>query len=170
LVRNPDAVLAFEGLAEIMREAGAKKIKPSTEFIDDLLQAGEPVVVFVHHKDVAKGLMETLKAHKPVLVVGDTPRAARDKAIADFQAGKTKCFIGNISACGEGVDLSIADTIVFVECTWSTSALEQASSRVENIKKSGVKPMIYLLTIRASLDHEILARVLVKQGIVSQII
>jgi len=170
LVRNPDAVLAFEGLAEIMREAGEKKIKPSTEFIDDLLQAGEPVVVFVHHKDVARGLMETLKAHKPVIVVGDTPRAARDKAIADFQAGKTKCFIGNIGACSEGVDLSAADTIVFVECTWSTSALEQASSRVENIAKSGVKPMIYLLTIRASLDHEILARVLVKQGIVSQII
>jgi SWI/SNF-related matrix-associated actin-dependent regulator 1 of chromatin subfamily A len=170
LVRNPDAVLAFEGLAEIMREAGEKKIKPSTEFIDDLLQAGEPVVVFVHHKDVAKGLMETLKAHKPVLVVGDTPRSARDKAIADFQAGKTKVIIGNIAAMSEGVDLSAADTIVFVECTWSTSALEQASSRVENIKKSGVKPMIYLLTIRASLDHEVLARVLKKQGIVSQII
>jgi SWI/SNF-related matrix-associated actin-dependent regulator 1 of chromatin subfamily A len=170
LVRNPDAVLAFEGLAEIMREAGEKKIKPATEFIDDLLQAGEPVVVFVHHKDVAKGLMETLKAHKPVLVVGDTPRAARDKAIADFQAGKTKVIIGNIAAMSEGVDLSAADTIVFVECTWSTSALEQASSRVENIAKSGVKPMIYLLTIRASLDHEVLFKVLAKQGIVSQII
>ncbi len=170
LVRNPDAVLAFEGLAEIMREAGEKKIKPATEFIDDLLQSGEPVVVFVHHKDVARGLMETLKAHKPVIVVGDTPRAARDKAIADFQAGKTKVIIGNIAAMSEGVDLSAADTIVFVECTWSTSALEQASSRVENIKKDGIKPLIYLLTIRASLDHEVLARVLKKQNIVSQII
>jgi hypothetical protein len=57
-----------------------------------------------------------------------------------------------------------------VECTWSTAALEQASSRVENIAKSGVKPMIYLLTIRASLDHEVLFKVLAKQGIVSQII
>jgi SNF2 family DNA or RNA helicase len=128
------------------------------------------VEVFVHHKDVARGLMETLKAHKPVIVVGDTPRAARDKAIADFQAGKTKVIIGNIAAMSEGVDLSAADTIVFVECTWSTSALEQASSRVENIAKSGVKPMIYLLTIRASLDHEVLFKVLAKQGIVSQII
>ena len=170
LVRNPDAVLAFEGLAEIMREAGEKKVKPATEFIDDLLQSGEPVVVFVHHKDVARGLMETLKAHKPVLVVGDTPRAARDKAIADFQAGKTKVIIGNIAAMSEGVDLSAADTIVFVECTWSTSALEQASSRVENIKKDGIKPLIYILTVRASLDHEVLFRVLAKQGIVSQII
>jgi SNF2 family DNA or RNA helicase len=70
----------------------------------------------------------------------------------------------------EGVDLSAADTIVFVECTWSTSALEQASSRVENINKSGIPPVIYILTIRASLDHNVLAKVLKKLNVVNQII
>jgi SNF2 family DNA or RNA helicase len=114
--------------------------------------------------------MDKLKAHKPVAVVGDTPSKQRDKNIADFQAGKTKCFIGNISSCSEGVDLSAADTIVFVEATWHTSALEQASSRVENINKNGMKPLIYILTIRASLDHNVLACVLKKKNIVDQII
>jgi len=33
-----------------------------------------------------------------------------------------------------------------------------------------VKPLIYLLTVRASLDHTILDRVIKKQKIVSQII
>lgn len=170
LVANPNAIMAFEGLAEIMREAGMRKIKPAAEFIDDLLQSGEPVVVFAHHKDVVHGLVEQLKDHKPVVVVGDTPRAKRDENIAAFQAGKTKCFIGNIASCSEGVDLSAADTIVFVECTWSTSALEQASSRVENIKKNGTQPVIYLLTIRASLDHNVLAKCLKKLNIINQII
>ena len=170
LVANPNALMAFEGLAEVMREAGMRKVSAAAEFIDDLLQAGEPVVVFAHHKDVVAQLCEELKAHKPVTVVGDTPRPQRDKAIADFQAGKTKCIVGNIAAMSEGVDLSAADTIVFVECTWSTSALEQASSRVENITKQGVKPMIYILTIRASLDHTVLSKVLAKQNIISQII
>ena len=170
LVANPNAVMAFEGLAEIMREGGMRKIKPAAEFIDDLLQAGEPVVVFAHHKDVVHGLVEQLKDHKPVVVVGDTPSTKRNENIAAFQAGKTKVIVGNIAAMSEGVDLSAADTIVFVECTWSTSALEQASSRVENITKNGTKPVIYLLTIRASLDHNVLAKVLKKQGIVNQII
>lgn len=170
LVANPNALLAFEGLAEIMKEAGLRKVAPAAEFIDDLLNAGEPVVVFAHHKDVVAELCTALKAHKPVTVVGDTPRAQRDKAIEAFQAGKAKCIIGNIAAMSEGVDLSAADTIVFVECTWSTSALEQASSRVENIAKHGVKPMIYILTIRASLDHTVLAKILAKQNIINQII
>jgi SWI/SNF-related matrix-associated actin-dependent regulator 1 of chromatin subfamily A len=170
LMANPNALLAFEGLAEIMREAGMRKVKAASEFIDDLLQAGEPVVVFAHHKDVVAELQKLLFVHIPVTVVGDTPRAKRDKAIADFQVGKTKCIIGNISAMSEGVDLSAADTIVFVECTWSTSALEQASSRVENINKSGIPPVIYILTIKASLDHTVLAKVLKKLNVVSQII
>jgi SNF2 family DNA or RNA helicase len=115
-------------------------------------------------------LNDGLKEYKPVMVVGDTPKAQRQKNIDAFQAGKTKCFIGNISSCGEGIDLSAADTIVFVEPTWQTSALEQASSRVENITKNGTKPLIYLLTVRASLDHNILKRVIEKQNIISQII
>ena len=170
LVANPNALLAFEGLAEIMREAGMRKVMHAADFIDDLLQAGEPVVVFAHHKDVVQALASELKLHKPVVVVGDTPSAKRTENIAAFQSGQTKVIIGNIAAMSEGVDLSAADTIVFVECTWSTSALEQASSRVENINKSGVKPVIYLLTIRASLDHNVLAKVLKKQNIVNQII
>jgi SWI/SNF-related matrix-associated actin-dependent regulator 1 of chromatin subfamily A len=170
LMANPNALLAFEGLAEIMREAGMRKVQYAADFIDDLLQSNEPVVVFAHHKDVVAELEKLLMVHKPVIVVGDTSRAKRDKAIADFQSGQTKCIIGNIAAMSEGVDLSAADTIVFVECTWSTSALEQASSRVENINKSGIPPIIYILTIKASLDHTVLAKVLKKLNVVSQII
>ncbi len=170
LVANPNALMAFEGLAEIMREAGMRKVQYAADFIDDLLQANEPVVVFAHHKDVVQALQDELKTHKPVIVVGDTTRLKRDMAIADFQAGKTKCIIGNIAAMSEGVDLSAADTIVFVECTWSTSALEQASSRVENITKNGIAPVIYILTIKASLDHNVLAKVLKKLNVVNQII
>jgi SNF2 family DNA or RNA helicase len=167
---NPNALLAFEGLAEIMREAGMRKVQAASEFIENLLAANEPVVVFAHHKDVVAELEKLLFIHKPVIVVGDTPRAKRDQAIKDFQSGQTQCIIGNIAAMSEGVDLSAADTIVFVECTWSTSALEQASSRVENINKSGIPPVIYILTIKASLDHNVLAKVLKKLNVVNQII
>jgi SWI/SNF-related matrix-associated actin-dependent regulator 1 of chromatin subfamily A len=170
LMANPNALLAFEGLSEIMREAGIKKAPLAIEFVADLLKSNEPVVVFAHHKEVVAMLNDGLKEYKPVMVVGDTPKAQRQKNIDAFQAGKTKCFIGNISSCGEGIDLSAADTIVFVEPTWQTSALEQASSRVENITKNGTKPLIYLLTVRASLDHNILKRVIEKQNIISQII
>ena len=170
LMANPNALLAFEGLAEIMREAGMRKVQYAADFIDDLLQADEPVVVFAHHKDVVAELQKLLFVHNPVVIVGNTSKQNRYKALKYFQTGVTKLIIGNIQSMSEGVDLSAADTIVFVECTWSTSALEQASSRVENINKSGIPPVIYILTIKASLDHTVLAKVLKKLNVVSQII
>jgi small subunit ribosomal protein S17 len=50
-----------------------------------------------------------------------------------------------------------------------TAAIPE-KDRVENITKNGTKPLIYLLTVRASLDHNILKRVIEKQNIISQII
>ena len=170
LAENPNALMAFDGLAEVMKEAGLRKVKPSAEFIENLLESEDKVVVFVHHKDVAAQMTQALKKHKPVTITGDTPRKARDQRIQDFQTGKCRVIIGNISAMSEGVDLSAADTVVFVEATWQTSALEQASSRIENISKQSFRPLIYLLTIRASLDHNVLAKVLRKLNVIDQII
>jgi SNF2 family DNA or RNA helicase len=170
LIDNPNALIAFDGLATIMREAGMKKIKQAAEFIEDKLHDNEPVIAFVHHKDVAECLALELKDHKPQVITGDTPDKKRKTAIENFQSGKSNLIIGNIAAMSEGVDLSRADMVVFVEATWQTSALEQASSRMENVMKTGFTPLVYLLTIRASLDHKILKKVLKKLNVIDQII
>jgi len=172
LIDHPNPMLAFEGLSEVMKEAGLRKVKPAIEFILDKLETGEPIVVFAHHKEVVyeikKGIRES--GYESSVITGDTPQAKRSGEIEQFQSGIAKVFIGNLSACQEGIDLSVADTVVFVEATWQTSALLQASSRIENINKVGCAPLIYLLTIARSLDHTVLKKVLQKQNIINQII
>ncbi|MFZ9475300.1 MAG: SNF2-related protein [Bacteroidia bacterium] len=171
LINHPSPMLAFEGLAEVMKEAGIRKVKPSIEFIENILESGESVVVFVHHHVVAHALKDELKKRWGTSVItGETSPKYRQEILNDFQSGKNKLFIGNLAACQEGIDLSIADTVIFVEATWQTSALEQASARVENINKQGKAPLIYLLTIANSLDHTILKKILKKQNIINQII
>ncbi len=169
LIEHPNPMLAFEGLALIMKEAGMRKIKPAKEFIEDKAQY-EQIVVFAHHKDVVYALAHELKQFNPAVITGDTPHATRIAAIKDFQSGASRIFIGNLGACSEGIDLSVADIVVFVEATWQTSSLEQGSARIENLQKNGKAPLIYLLTIAKSLDHTILAKILKKQRIISQII
>lgn len=172
LVINPNLILAIEGLSEIMREGGLRKVPLAVDFISNKLQA-EPedsLVVFCWHKEVAEQLHGNLALHKPVMIVGDTPAAKRQEAIDKFQAGESKVMVGNISSLGEGVDLSRANTVIFVESTWATSALEQASARVENINKAAQAPLIYILTIRNSLDHVVLGKVLKKSNVIEQIL
>ena len=172
---NPNAILAIEGLSEIMREGGERKAPLAADFIRARIdqEPAEPLVVFAWHKSVVAMLSDSLKQDPPishVVVTGETSASAKQQAIADFQAGHVQVIIGNISSISEGVDLSRANTVIFAESTWQTSALEQASARVENITKQGCAPLIYLLTIRASLDSIVLSKVLKKVGIIEQII
>lgn len=171
LIDHPNPMLAFEGLSEVMKEAGLRKVKPAIEFILDKLETGEPIVVFAHHKEVVHAIKDEIKKYCGVSVItGETNQKYRADIINQFQSGENKVFIGNLAACQEGIDLSVADTVVFVEATWQTSALLQASSRIENINKAACAPLIYLLTIARSLDHTVLKKVLQKQNIVNQII
>lgn len=172
---NPNAILAIEGLSEIMREGGERKAPLAADFIRARIEQepAEPLVVFAWHKSVVAILSDSLKQDPPishVVVTGETSAGAKQQAIADFQAGQVQVIIGNISSISEGVDLSRANTVIFAESTWQTSALEQASARVENINKQGCAPLIHLLTIRASLDSIVLSKVLKKVGIIEQII
>ena len=170
LIDHPNPMLAFEGLAEVMKEAGMRKVKPTVEFVKDKLETEQSIILFAHHKDVVFALEDGLKEYKPAIITGNTPEKARQIEINRFQSGDARVFIGNLAACSEGIDLSTADMVVFVEATWQTSALQQASARVENINKSGKAPLIYLLTIVNSLDHTILKKILKKQNIINQII
>lgn len=170
LIDHPNPMLAFEGLSEVMKEAGIRKVKPTIEFVKDKLETEEKVIIFAHHKDVVYALEEGLKEFSPAVITGETPAVARVNEIKRFQSEDAKVFIGNLAACSEGIDLSVADMVIFAEATWQTSALQQASARVENIKKAGKAPLIYLLTIVNSLDHTVLKKILKKQQIINQII
>jgi SNF2 family DNA or RNA helicase len=172
LVENPNLILALDGLAEVMREGGIRKVPLALDFIKGKLDddPSESLVVFAWHKDVAAMLHDGLKDYQPVMVTGETAAADRQKHIEAFQAGDAKVIIGNIATLSEGVDLSKSSTVIFVEATWATSAFEQASARVENIQKFGIAPAVYILTTRNSLDHTILSKVLKKLNIIEQIL
>lgn len=172
---SPDVVLALEGISEIMREAGELKAPHAAEFIRSKIEQepDEPLVVFAWHKSVVQILSDALNVSPAIphlTVTGATSASAKQAAIEAFQAGKIQVIIGNVSSMSEGVDLSRSSTVIFAESTWATSALEQASARVENVTKQSCAPSIYILTIRTSLDSIILSKVLNKMNVIDQIL
>lgn len=169
----PNPIVSIEGLSEVLHEAALKKLPDAIDFISGLLdeELDMKLVVFAYHTDVITELVAGLKQYRPVSVKGDTPAAMREKRRLIFQ-DRVECrlFIGNIIACSEAIDLSAADTVVFIETTWSSSILEQAAARVENINKPSCAALAYILTIEKSLDHYILQSILKKMKVISQVI
>lgn len=170
-LENP--ILSIEGLSEILHEAALKKVPDVVEFVSGLLdsEADMKLVVFAYHTDVIAELAAGLKAYRPVTITGATNTALREKRRQIFMTRREcRLVIANIIACSEAIDLSAADTTVFVETTWSPALLEQAAARVENINKAGCAALAYLLTIETSLDHYVLLRILQKMHVIDQVI
>ena len=65
---------------------------------------------------------------------GTTPAADKDKKLAAFR-DNPRCRVAllAVQACGAGLNLNQADTVVFAELCWTPSTLEQAEARIHRM-------------------------------------
>lgn len=105
-------------------------------FMDDLPDFGEEsVVVFAVSSQLIEMLSTRLtkKGIPHGLVTGDYKGEARQKAMDDFQSGKTKFILCTVGAAKEGITLTAASTMAFLQRPWSMIANEQSEGRSHRI-------------------------------------
>lgn len=137
------------------KEQGLKRVKIVASFVKELLDQGTPVVLFFHHVEVGKRLLEELKGYNPAVILGNTTTVNRYKAQNDFQEGKTDLFIGSLTAAGIGITLTRSQTAVFSEFTYSPSEVSQAADRVHRIGQLG-SVMCHYFEVEDSIDTDVL--------------
>lgn len=108
---------------------------------------GEQIVVFSQFKTMIKLLEERLKKARITssMLTGDVPQSERGKLIDEFQAGKTQIFGATIATGSEGITLTSASTIVFLDRSWKPSANDQAESRCHRIGQKSAVQIIDLM-------------------------
>jgi len=110
--------------------------------VDALLEVlaerpGEKVVVFAQSRQLielagAAALEAKLPGYNRVgYVVGGQPAGQRTEAIRDFQTGELNLICATTGAGGEGITLSAAGTLVFLQRPWSLVKSIQAEDRAE---------------------------------------
>jgi SNF2 family DNA or RNA helicase len=116
----------------MMRQAtGIAKAPYVIQFVDMLLDSGEPIVLYGWHRAVYAMWCEALAKHNPVMYSGSESPTQKDAAIEAFVAGRTKLLIMSLRS-GAGVDglQGTANTVVFGELDWSPGVHEQCVGRV----------------------------------------
>lgn len=68
-----------------------------------------------------------------VTLTGDTAQGDRGRLIDKFQSGQARVFAGTIHAGGEGITLTAASTVVFLDRVWNPSKNKQAEDRLHRI-------------------------------------
>lgn len=162
--------LNLEHLARALRYLSILKAGATVDFVKELLNSTEKVVVIGKHRQalelISKGLDSS--AIPTVKVDGSTSMKKRSRWIDEFQRSEDpKVFVGQVNACGVGITLTRANHIVFAEQSWVPSDNIQAAKRCHRIGQE--QPVfIHVLTIPNSLDEVVQGVLILKQTMINQ--
>lgn len=151
-IAETSAYNEFKGNERIA--AGMAKVPYVVEFVNAMMENDEPVVVFCHHLSVHEALKTKLAAYKPSYIIGGQTDTQRQLEIDKFQNGQTKLMIAGLRAGNVGINLTVANYVVFAELDWSPAIHRQAEDRLHRIgQKNAV--FAYYLEGKETLDEKI---------------
>jgi SWI/SNF-related matrix-associated actin-dependent regulator 1 of chromatin subfamily A len=152
-VTNAEALVRISALRQM---AVKNKLKASIEWIADFLDAGEKLIVFGIHKFVIEAVMSAFPGIS-VKIDGSVKNETRQSAVEQFQNNpKIRLFVGNIDAAGEGITLTAASAVVFLELPWTPAELSQAEDRAHRIGQKSTVNIYFLLAI-GTIEEEMAA-------------
>ena len=121
------------------------KIDALMDILED--NPDEPLVVFSQFKTAIMLAAQRLTKHNIDfgLITGDVAMPARAEAVRRFQEGSIQVMLGTIAAAGEGITLTHASTVVFLDRAWSPSLNRQAEDRLHRIGQKNAVQVIDLV-------------------------
>lgn len=142
--------------------AGAAKVPHVIEFVKNIMEIEESVVVFCHHKAIHGLLHKSLHEYSPSSIIGGQTDKERQGNIDRFQNGETKLMIAGLRAGNVGINLSRARYVIFAELDWSPAIHRQAEDRLHRIGQKNTVFAYYLMGNGTLDDH--VANVLVDKS------
>lgn len=153
-----ERILAVEGFAKIgylRRLVAEYKVPAALDWIARAVRLGEPVVVFMEHQVTLTKIQAGLKRlHiRYTTIEGSTTNVQRQEAIEAFQRGDFPVFLGS-KAAKEGITLTTARNLLFVERFFTSADEEQAEDRIRRISQKH-KTTIWFLHAIDTIDDRL---------------
>ena len=158
-------------LTELRHECGRLKSKFAAEYIMDYVQqTGKQIVVFTHHRDVMDSIASQLTDISYGIIRGGVSADIRTTLVKEFQNGGLKLLLCATVAAKEGITLTNADTVVFVEREWVPGWESQAAHRIRRIGQTSTHCHQVFLSVEGSIDQHFDAVVRSKAAVVKAVL
>lgn len=165
-----NAKMKAEALVQmnVLRQISARgKIKEVQEFVDEILEAGEKLILFCNLKEIVAKLKELYP--DAVTVTGSDSMDQRQRHIDSFQTNpKTQLIICNIQAAGVGITLTASSRVAFVEFPWTYADTVQCEDRAHRIGQVNAVMCTYFLG-QNTIDEKLFQLIMEKRDIHAQV-
>ncbi|QIY82538.1 DEAD/DEAH box helicase [Chryseobacterium sp. NEB161] len=112
----------------LLQIAAKGKIEAAQDYIDEVLDSGQKIVVFCKHKIVVDELCKIYP--QAVKVTGSENETQKQNSVDMFQKNpKTNIIIESHKAAGVGLTLTASSEVLFLELPWTFADLEQCEDR-----------------------------------------
>lgn len=158
----------LESIAQIRKIAGEAKIPAVCEYVENILQSEEKVVIFGHHTHVLEAYARKLKKYGAVLLTGKVDQDQRQKNVDAFQNDKNcRVIICNFKVGGVGLTLTASNNVVFAEFDFVPAMMTQSEDRCHRI---GTKYLVvcHYMVAENTLDAYIADILISKQEVIDK--
>jgi hypothetical protein len=164
------AALRAERLAQLnalKRLAAKGKVGAALAWIEDFLASDEPLVVFSGNREVQQLVLERFPDALHVLGADSIER--REAAVRAFQEeGGPQLIICATRVGGQGITLTRASNVAFLDLEWTPAMHDQAEDRVHRIGQHDAVTAWYLLAAD-TIDETMVDLMARKRGIVGAV-
>ncbi len=163
------ATLRAERLAQLnvlRRLASRGKLSAALAWIHDFRESEEPLVVFSGSREVQEHLLKRFP--DALHIVGDDPVEKREAAVQSFQAGGGDLIVCATRIAGQGITLTRASNVAFLDLEWTPAMHDQAEDRLHRIGQDESVTAWYLLAAQ-TIDETMVELIARKRGIVGAV-
>jgi SWI/SNF-related matrix-associated actin-dependent regulator of chromatin subfamily A-like protein 1 len=142
--------------------AARGKLHAALTWIHDFCATGERLVVFAHHREIRQAVLARFPGALHIL--GEDSHGARDATLSSFQGPdgpENQLIVCSIEVAGQGLTLTRASNVVFLELDWTPAKHDQAEDRCHRIGQQDAVNASYVLaagtideTISTLLEHK----------------
>ncbi len=137
--------------------AARGKLAAALAWLHDFRCSGEPLVVFARHREIQRAVLERFP--EALHILGEDSPRAREEALRSFQEGEGDgTIVCSLEVAGQGLTLTRASSVAFLELDWTPARHEQAEDRCHRIGQRDAVNAYYLLA--AETVDETIARLL----------
>jgi len=126
--------------------AARGKLHAALAWIHDFCSSGERLVVFARHREIQRAVVERFP--HALHILGEDTHAARDASLEAFQAADkadNQLIVCSIEVAGQGLTLTQASNVAFLELDWTPAKHDQAEDRCHRIGQQDAVNAWYLL-------------------------
>lgn len=146
------------------------RLKRVIEFVQDIVDADEKVVLMSDSQEIAKEIYEHFK-DVAVIHTGAMSDVDKQDSVDRFQKDKkVKVFSGMILASGVGITLTAASKLIFMGFAWTPGDMEQAQDRIHRASTTHDNIQIITPYCVDTIDEDIMELLDVKSKIVERVL